>query len=103
MGVATTTTFGCDSVTPTCRNTSTDEGDVTWVSLSYRTTDGSSGVTDLHFCTTHDTKVIKTLRDLGLVPSDVKVSTEHGAQGNTTKKGREAAAKKAAKKTTRSR
>lgn len=108
MAVQTTQTFACDA--NNCSNTSTDEGEMAWVSVSYRLIDGSSGVEDKHFCGTHEKKVIPTLRTAGVMaaqqaarpasPGDPVGPPEQTARKRTTKK---TTAKKTAKKTTRSR
>jgi len=63
MAVETTQTFICD--TGGCANSTEDEGGFARVSMTYRLSDGSSGVVDRQFCPTHESKVNGALHALG--------------------------------------
>lgn len=68
MSLKENTTFYCDF--EGCKKYVRNEGGVGWFSLSYRTTNGSSGVTDNHYCETHEPKVIEALHSVGVLPAD---------------------------------
>lgn len=51
-----------------CKKYARTEGNVAWMSLSYRMIDGSAGITDNHYCEGHEPQVIEALRATGLLP-----------------------------------
>jgi hypothetical protein len=62
----TSDTFTCDWPAG-CNRTTKREASVAWFSLTYRLIDGSSGVTNLNFCSDHETQAVSACLTLGLI------------------------------------